>query len=162
MSPQKQDYLLRLLEELGQFVAEITRLRNGGSHDAALLTVLQAQERLFARPAQEFIARPVEEQVALLVIAETAANAREKCLAYARLLTEAGITYQAKDQPALALGAYRYALTMLLLAQERLPGLDASALKERLGSLIDPLPEDDLKNEVQGLLNQLAHPRQTD
>jgi hypothetical protein len=72
MSPQKQDYLLRLLEELGQFVAEITRLRNGGSHDAALLTVLQAQERLFARPAQEFIARPVEEQVALLVIAETA------------------------------------------------------------------------------------------
>jgi hypothetical protein len=51
---------------------------------------------------------------------------------------------------------------MLLLAQERLPGLDASALKERLGSLIDPLPEDDLKNEVQGLLNQLAHPRQTD
>lgn len=162
MPPQKQDYILRLIEELGQFAAEITRLRDGGRYDAALLTVLQAQERLFARPAQDFIARPVEEQMTLLVIADTVPNGQEKCRAYARLLIEAGATYQAKDQPALALGAYRFALTVLLLAQDRLPGMDASTLKDRIGSLIDPLPEDDLKNEVQGLLNQLTHPRQTD
>jgi len=162
MPPQKQDYILRMIEELGQFAAEITRLRDGGHHDAALLTVLQAQERLFARPAQEFIARPVEDQVTLLIIGDTVPNGQEKCLAYARLLTEAGITYQAKDQTALALGAYRFALTLLLLAQERLPGLDTSPSEQRIGSLIDPLPEDDLKNDVQDLLSRLAGPPQTD
>jgi hypothetical protein len=162
MPPQKQDYILRMIEELGQFLAEATKLRDRGHYDAALLTVLQAQERLFARPAQEFIARPVEDQVTLLVIGDTVPNGREKCLAYARLLTEAGVTYQAREQIALALGAYRFALQVLLLAQERLPGLDASRLKERFGALLDQLPEDDLKNEVQALLDQLAGPPPTD
>jgi hypothetical protein len=161
VSPQKQDYVLRLIEELGQFVAEVAGLRNRGRYDAALLTILQAQERLFARPAQDFITRPVEDQVTLLVIGDTAANGHEKCLAYARLLTEAGITYQAKDQTALALGAYRFALHVLLLAQERLPGMDAAQLANRIGPLLDRLPEDSLKNEVQGLLSQLAAPPKT-
>jgi len=122
-----------MIEELGQFLAEATKLRNRGSFDAALLTILQAQERLFSRPAQEFIARPVDEQVTLLVIGETVSNGQEKCLAYARLLTEAGFTYQLKDQPALALGAYRFALHVLLLAQERLPGLDAAPVTAQIG-----------------------------
>jgi hypothetical protein len=158
MPAEKQDYLLRLIEELAQLLAQVTKLRDGGRYDSALLMVLHAQERLFARPAAEFITRPVEDQVTLLVIADSAANGREKCLAYARLLTEAGNTYQAKDQPALALGAYRYALHVLLLAQERLPGTNVSPLKERIGSLIDRLPDDELKNEVQGLLVQLQPP----
>jgi len=59
---------------------------------------------------QDFITRSVEDQVTLLVIGDTPANGQEKCLAYARLLAEAGITYQAKGQTALALGAYRFAL----------------------------------------------------
>jgi hypothetical protein len=161
MSPQKQDYLLRLIEELGQFLAEVTKLRSQGNYGAAMLTILQAQERLFARPAKEFISRPVEDQVALLVIGETAADSREKCLAYARLLTEAGIIYQAKDQTALALGAYRFALHVLLLARERIPGFDPIPLADRLGPLLDQLPEDGLKDEVRGLLRQLAAPSPT-
>ena len=158
MAPEKQDYVLRLIEELGRFAAEAARLRNGGRYDAALLTVLQAQERLFARPARDFITRAVEDQVTLLVVGETVANGREKCLAYARLLIEAGATYRARDQAALALGACRFALHVLLLARERLPCLDALPLVERIGPLLDRLPEDRLKNEVRDLLGQLAAP----
>ena len=40
-----------------QLMAEVTKLRNQGCYDAALLTLFQAQERLFARPAQDPIAR---------------------------------------------------------------------------------------------------------
>lgn len=146
--------MLRLLEELGQFLAEILKFRQGGSHDAALFTVLRAQERLFARPAQDFIPRPLEEQVHLLVVGESDTNARDKCLAYATFLTEAGHTYQAKGQPPLALGAYQLALHVTLLAGVKFPPADSSALRARIAALLDQLPADDLNAEVKGLLHQ--------
>jgi len=146
--------MLRLLEELRQFLAEILKFRQGGSHDAALFTVLRAQERLFARPAQDFIPRPLEEQVHLLVVGESAANALEKCLAYATLLTEAGHTYQAKGQPPLVLGAYQLALHVTLLAAVKFPPTDSSALRARIAALLDQLPADDLNVKVKELLRQ--------
>lgn len=154
MSPQRQDYMLRLLEELGQFLAEILKFRQAGSHDAALLTVLRAQERLFARPAEEFMARPIDEQVHLLVIGESDDTARDKCLAYATLLTEAGHTYQAREQAALAQGAYQLALHVILLAARRFPPADSAELRARIAALLDQLPDDDLNAEVKGLLRQ--------
>lgn len=159
MPSQKQDYLLRLIEELGRLVTEIVKLRNQGSYDAALHTLLQAQERLFSRPAEEFVGRPIEDQVNLLVRGENPANAREKCLLYATLLAEAASTYQARDQAALALGACRWALHVLLLARQESSDADSSALRARLGALLDQLPTDDhLAQELKDLLRQLAAP----
>jgi hypothetical protein len=162
MPPQKQDYMLRLIEELASYLAEIRRLRDGGSGDAALLTVLQAQQRLFARPAQEFMARSLEEQVHLLVIGETDADAREKCLAYATLLTEAGHTYQARKQTAVASGAYQLALRVLLLTARQFPGPDRANMQARVAALLDRVAVEDLDAEVKGLLNQFAGPTQSD
>jgi hypothetical protein len=145
-----------MLEELGRFLAEITRLRDQGHHDAALLTGLQAQERLFGRPAQEFMTRPIEEQLHLLIIGESAASAREKCIAYATLLTEAGHTYEAREQTAVASGAYQLALQILLLTALRTPAQEAAQDRARIAALLDRLPGDQLVEEVKGLLEQFA------
>ena len=162
MPPQKQDYMLRLLEELARYLAEIRKLRAGGSCDAALLTVLQAQQRLFARPAQEFMTRSLDEQVHLLVIGETEANAREKCLAYATLLSEAGQTYQANGHPDVASGAYQLALHVLLLTAPQFAGPDGSEIQARVAALIDHPAVEDLAAEVKALLNQFAGPARSD
>ena len=154
--------MLRLIEELASYLAEIRRLRDGGSGDAALLTVLQAQQRLFARPAQEFMTRSLEAQVHLLVIGETEADAREKCLAYATLLTEAGHTYQAREQTAVASGAYQLALQVLLLTARQSSGLDRSDIQARIAALLGRIPVGDLTAEVKALLNQFAGPAQSD
>jgi hypothetical protein len=154
--PERQDFIQRLLEELGQFLAEVAKFRQAGRHDAALLTLLQAQERLFVRPVQDFITRPVEEQVHLLVLGETAATARAKCLAYATLLTEAGHTYQARGQPALAQGAYQLALHVTLLAALSFPSADSAEPRARIAALRERLPVGELTEELKQLLDQLA------
>jgi hypothetical protein len=154
MPSQKQDYLLRLIEELGQLVAQIVSLRERGSGDSALHTVLQAQERLFARRAQDFMNLSVEEQLHLLVVGETAANARTKCLMYATLLTEAGHTYRAREQTALASGAYQLALHILLLTALHDPAMEAAEDRTRIAALLDLLPGDQLAAEVTGLLER--------
>ena len=152
MSPQKQDYLLRLIEELGQFLAEVTKLRSQGNYGAAMLTILQAQERLFVRSVPEFMTRPIEEQVHLLVLGETAAIAREKCLAYANLLTEAGHTYRAGGQLVLAQGAYQLALHVTLLAALKFPSTDPADTQARILALRGWLPADELRDEVEQAL----------
>ena len=154
MPSQKQDYLLRLIQELGRLMTEVVRLRSQGSHDAALHTLLQAQERLFARPAQEFMARSAEEQLRLLVIGENTPNAREKCLMYAALLTEAGHTYTAREQTALAFGAYQFALHILLLTALRHPAPEAAEDRARIAALLDLLADDQLAAEVKSLLEE--------
>jgi len=156
--PQRQDYLLRLLEDLGKLVLEATRFREAGRHDAALLTILQAQERLFARPAREFMARSVEQQLHLLAVGESDVNAADKCLAYANLLIEAGVTYQARGQAQPALGACQIALQIIELAGRRFPDMDSAGPRARATTLLAAAPENDLKAQVVALLNRLAAP----
>jgi len=157
MPPQRQDYLLRLLEEQARFLSEIVEFRQAGSYDAALFTVLRAQERLFARPAHDFISRSLDEQVHLLVIGESDTNARDKCLALATLLTEAGHTYQAKEQPPLALGAYQLALQVTLQAAVKFPPEDSSTLRPRIAALLARVPAGDLNAEIKELLRRFEN-----
>jgi hypothetical protein len=157
MPPQRQDYLLRLLEEQARFLSEIVEFRQAGSYDAALFTVLRAQERLFAQPAHDFISRSLDEQVHLLVIGESDTNARDKCLALATLLTEAGHTYQAKEQPPLALGAYQLAFQVTLLAAVKFPPADSTTLRTRIAALLARVPAGDLNAEVKELLRQFEN-----
>jgi hypothetical protein len=156
--PQRQDYLMRLLDELAQLLAQALKFRQSGSHDAALHTILQAQERLFARPAQDFLSRPVDEQVHWLVVGETPANAQDKCLLYATLLIEAGYTYHAKGQAPLALGACQLALHMILLTTRKFPATESATQCARIARLLGELPEDDLHAEVKALLDRLERP----
>jgi hypothetical protein len=152
--PQRQDYVERMLEELRHSLGEVAKYRAAGSPDAALLTLLQAQERLFVRPVPEFMTRPVAEQVRLLALGEPAGNACAKCLAYASLLAEAARTYEVKGQPALARGADQLALHVLLLAARQFPPADASELRQRIADQRRRVPDGELGPEVRALLGE--------
>jgi hypothetical protein len=152
--PERQDYVMRLIEELGQFLAEALRFRQAGSHDAALLVLLQAQQRLFARPPARFMGLPVEEQVRLLALDQAPAAAREKCLAYATLLAEAGRTYQARGQNALADGAGRLAMQVLELAAQQLPAPDDPGFRARTSALLDAWSPDGQNAAVRAWLRR--------
>jgi hypothetical protein len=117
----QRDYILRLIEQLREFLAEITRLRETGNSEQALTAIIRAQERLFLRPAGEFLPLPPDEQFRLLTRAESPSDARAKCLAQADLLVETARVYLAKDQPAIASGAWQFALRLLELAATLAP-----------------------------------------
>jgi len=124
----QRDYILRLVEQLREFLAQITRLREGGRPDDALVAIVRAQEKLFARPAAQFGALLPDAQFHMLVLGEQPEQAREKILLQADLLAETARVYEAKDQLALAQGARHYALALLRLAAVQFhdDALDAS------------------------------------
>lgn len=152
--PQRQDYVQRLLEELTHLLEEVMRFRLAGSHEAALLTLLHAQERLFVRPAQELMSLPVPQQLHLLAVDEPAAVARDKCLAYAALLTEVGRTYRARGQAGPADGAFQVALQVTLLTAQQHTSLDGVEIRRRLDALLNLLPRDRLGSDTEALLRQ--------
>ena len=149
---ERQDFIQRLLEELRRTLVQVRRFRDAGSHDAALATLLQAQERLFVRPAQEFMVLPVDKQLRLLVIGESDAAAREKSLIFATLLTEMGITYQVRGQVAPAHGAYQLALQVLLLAAHQFASQNFPEFRVGIDALRPLLPAEQLSPEVAALL----------
>ena len=154
--PERQDYLLRMIEELGRFAAEVTRLRRSGQHDAALFAILQSQERLFARPSAQFMGRPLDEQIRLLVIGETDANAAEKCLWYARLVLDAGLVYRDRDQAPLALGACRLALQIVDHVRGQFPEADVSEVAARVADVLAGIPASAAKTETEQMLARIA------
>ncbi len=121
MAPQRQDYLLRLIEELGRFVREALRSGEPQRAEAALPALVQAQERLFARPAAQFVELTPEAQVDLLAFGESAATAREKCLTYAAILDYAAELYEPAGRPALALASREWVDTVREIAATRWP-----------------------------------------
>jgi hypothetical protein len=136
MSYQQRDYILRLIEQLRQFLAEIVRLRETGLHDEALTAVLRAQERLFSLPAARFLTADPRERFMLLTRGETPDNAREKCLADADLLREVACIYAMKSQPALAAGAWRFVYEFLELAAAKFPDTAAHDFSRRLDEAV--------------------------
>lgn len=122
MAPQRQDYLLRLIEELGRFVREALRAGEPQRAEAALPALVQAQERLFARPAAQFVELNPGAQVDLLAFGESPATAREKCLTYAAILDYAAELYEPAGRPALALASREWADTIREIAATRWPG----------------------------------------
>lgn len=121
MPAQRQDYLIRLIEELGRFVREVIRSGEARQIDSAVPAIVQAQEKLFARPATTFLTRPLEEQIDLLAAGESAATAAEKCVTYAGILRLAAQVYSAKQRDVLAHSSEQIADEVLQIARTRWP-----------------------------------------
>ncbi len=121
MSPQRQDYLLRLIEELGRFVREALRGAEPRRAETALPAIVAAQEKLFARPAAEFVGLTPEAQVDLLAFGESPATAREKGLTFAAILDYAAELYEAAGRPALALASREWAAAIRGITATRWP-----------------------------------------
>jgi len=125
----QRDYILRLVEQLREFLAQIIRLREGSRPDDALVAIMHAQEQLFACPSAQFGALLPDAQFHMLILGEQPEQARAKILLQADLLAETARVYDAKDQLALAQGARHYALALLRHAAAQFSG-DASASAE--------------------------------
>src|ERR1700722_1016129 len=110
MAIRREDYILELIQELQAFVAQAVNLGDSGKLGEALMTMVRAQEKLFARPMAEFAPLGIDEQLRLLTVSELPERARAKVLAYALLLTEGGKIYGARGRRDLAASAFQLAL----------------------------------------------------
>ncbi len=131
MASQQRDYILRLIEQLREFMIEIVRLRETNRVDQALTAIIQAQERLLSLPSERFLTASPDELFQLLIRGETPENAREKCLLQIDLLAEIARTYEQKEQPALATGAWRFTHDLIGLATAMFPDTADLALGRR-------------------------------
>ena len=117
----QRDYILRLVEQLREFLSQITRLRQVNRPDDALVAIVQAQEQLFACPAAQFTSLLPDAQFHMLVLGEKPEQARAKILLQSDLLAETARIYDDKDQLALSQGARYFALELLQLAAAQYP-----------------------------------------
>ncbi len=132
------DYILRFIDLLRQFVARIAQLRESGQLESALAAALHAQEKLFALPADQFLPLGIDTQLQLLAAGESPENRRTKQLGLAALLREMGLVYLARDRPDLATGAFQLSLhAYLTVALEAGPEGDEvrSVIRELLGRI---------------------------
>jgi hypothetical protein len=155
MSARREDYILKIIEQLRIMVAAAVKLRDGGQLDEAILAIVSAQEKLFARPAPAFMNLGLDEQLDLLRIGEAPDTAREKCLGYAALLREAGRVYEAREKPALATSAFQSALFVLLSVAIETTGPLTDSLAASLADLLDHVPAEQLHAPVKELLAEL-------
>lgn len=154
--PARDDYILRFINLLREALAEALRLRTAGNYEQALLTLMIAQEKLFARPAPEFLGRPLDEQLRMLTIGESDENARTKVLGYASLLREAGLVYEKRDRRDLAESAFQLALHVTLLSAASATGSARDETLEQARELLARVPADQLHEPVKELLKAVG------
>lgn len=138
MASQRQDYILRQIDLLRQFVARLAGKRPDLELEEALLLSFHLQEKLFPLPPAEFLRLALPDQIAALRRSESAADARDKCLAYASLLAETAVLYDYKGRDDLAEGARQMALYAALgLALENRSDPAAGEMVKRLSAGLD-------------------------
>jgi hypothetical protein len=146
----RQDYILRLISELRQFVGAMIGTGEPGRAGEALHAVLHAQERLFQRPPAEFLSLTLVQQVELLGRAESPAVAAEKVATYAATLEQAARVYEATNRDALAISSRQLAFGVLLTAAQRWPDQrahlaeDITTLRHQLAAVELPPPVQEL------------------
>jgi len=116
MSGQRQDYILRQIDLLRQFVKRVIQKRPDPELDEALLLALHLQEKLFPLPPAEFLQLELAEQIALVRRNESPAGGNARCVAYAALLAETARLYEHKGLPDFAAGARQMGLYAALSA----------------------------------------------
>jgi hypothetical protein len=155
MSGQRQDYILRQIDLLRQFVKRVMLKRPDPELDEALLLAMHLQEKLFPLPPAEFLRLDLGAQIARLRSNESRAAGNARCTAYAALLAETARLYEHKGEPDLAAGARQmglYAAVSVvlddrsdaeanLLARELLLQLDAKSLYPPVVALLDRLDQ---------------------
>ena len=155
MSSQRQDYILRQIDLLRQFVKRVVQKRPDPELDEALLLALHLQEKLFPLPPAEFLQLGLADQIARLRHNESRPEGNARCVAYAALLAETARLYEHKGAPDLAAGARQMGLYAALsvavddpaepeanqLARELLVQLDAHSLHPPVIALLEQLKD---------------------
>lgn len=152
----REDYILRHIAMLRQLLAQALKLRTTGQPDAALRVVLQAQEKLFGRPAAEIAGLALHQQLELLAAGVSPDEARERQKGYALLLREAGLCFRARDRPDLATSAFKTALHIalqLLVTSERARSDTDAELLDFSRAVLAEIPPDQVDAPLRELLS---------
>lgn len=152
MATARQDYLLRQMELLRQFMARLAHDHRPAEVEQALQLSLTLQEKLMPLPAADFLQLDAAAQLAALSRHEQPEDAAEKCLTYAELLVHTAGLYDLRGRDDLALGARQLALHIATLAA--LEHGDAAA-RENVALLRLLVPDENLHPPVRELLRRL-------
>lgn len=151
----RQDYILRQIDLLRQFVARLAGKNDGATLEQALQLALNLQEKLFAMPAVDFLRQTVDQQVAALMAHESKAAGQAKCLTYAELLHHTAKLYKIRGRDDLAAGANQLALQVVLhvaLDEPAEPEVTRALVTELLSG-VDPA---DLHAPTREMLDEYA------
>ena len=149
--PQR-DYILRLIEQLGQFLARVLQQRKQNAPQEALQTIMAAFERLFGLEAVQIFQFTPDQHIAMLADGELPETAREKVLMYAALTAEAGHCYVTLGQPKLAQQSFLSALRLVLKARLQFPGDQLPEFAPKTDALLALLDDTPLDGGTRDLL----------
>lgn len=147
----RQDYILRLISDLRQFVAGVLGSGDPARASEALHAILHAQQRLFNVPPAQFLGLSLDEQIDLLTRAESPAHAVEKVATYAATLHEAARVYDTMSRDDMAVSSRQLALGALLTAAQRWPD-QRNQVADEIAQLRAMLPDDSLNPPVQEMV----------
>src|SRR5687768_17415972 len=131
-----RDYILRLVEQVGQLLARVINQRKSHAPQEALQSVMAACERLFGLPAVEIFHHTPDQHVRMLAEGETPENARDKILMYAALTMEAGRCYIEAGNPPFAQQSFYNALRLTLRARRDFPADSRPAFAPNVQELL--------------------------
>jgi hypothetical protein len=155
MAAVRQDYILRQIDLLRQFVARLAGARDGATLEQALQLALNLQEKLFAMPAVEFLRKPVDEQVANLMAGESKAAGHTRCLTYAELLQHTASLYSYRGREDLAAGALQLALQVTLHVALDEPA-DPDAVRSLVTDLLAAVDPQELHAPTREMLDEFV------
>lgn len=158
MFSSRRDYLLRLIDEVGQLLARAVFQRKGGREQEALHSVVESCERLFGLEASQLFQFTPDRHFFMLTDGEETDNARAKVLIYAALNLEAGRNYAALKKPELARVSFLNALRFTLRARLSFPTDTPPPYTPQVAELLDLLEDEPLDPEIAGLLRQAGAP----
>jgi hypothetical protein len=157
MLTSRRDYILRLIDEVGElfFLAVFQR---GQSHPQdAMQSAVLACERLFGLEADKLFQLTPGQQFAMLTEHEAPEVSRQKVLLFAALNAEAGKSYTTLGNRPMARSCFINALHFTLKAQAAFPADNPPAYAPRVPELLDALKDAPLDAETAALL-QAANP----
>jgi hypothetical protein len=148
MITSRRDYLLRMIDEIGQLVARAIFKRRGGADREALELVVQGFERLFNMERDRLFQFTPEQQRVMLTLDEPPENARDKLCLYAALSAEAGELYLKLGNAAMSRATLLNALTFALAADEYAVATPAPSFAPTIDSLVATLRLETLDAET--------------
>jgi hypothetical protein len=152
MLTSRRDYMLRIIDEVGELLARIVFQRTKSRPQDALQSVVGACERLFGLESDKLFQFTPEQQYAMLIEHEPPAIAAQKVLLYAALNAEAGKIYTALGNQPMAHGSFVNALRLTLKADISFPHERQPAFAPRVPDLLDALKAAPLDAETAALL----------
>ncbi len=153
MLTSKRDYILRIIDEVGELLSRVIFQRGQSRPQDAMQSVVQACERLFGLEADKLFQFTPEQQFAMLTEHEAPEIAGQKVRLYAALNAEAGKIYATLGNLPQARGLLINALRFTLKAQAAFPDENPPTYTPRVPDLLDALKDAPLDAETAALVS---------